>query len=183
MIAVNDSILTILEGYQQEPGFPFADWTTSHHSLFRLINFWDDIFRQAAGALASDYVAAQEVTQDPFSPVWFVRNGSDTKKIRIWHGLDAGGKPDVAFFWGRYPDLSRPDPGGRSYSTTLEGVYMLEISCDFDRDRVLASAAMLREFTHADTGTAAAQAVLEDSFEDRFRRYFPLPEIAVEDDD
>lgn len=183
MTAMNNSILTILEACRQEPGFPFADWTTSHHSFFRLINFWDDIFRQAAGTLAADYVAAQEVTQDPFSPVWFVRNGNDTKKIRIWHGLDADGEPDVAFFWGRYPDLSQPDPGGRSYSTTLEGVYMLEISCDFDRDRVLASAAMLHDFTHADTGNAEAQAVLERSFEDRFRRYFPLPEIVAEDDD
>ncbi len=180
---MNGTLQSLLKSYQQEPGFPFIDWTTNHHSFFRLINFWDEVFQISAGEKITDYVAAQKVAQDSFSPILFVRNANETKKIRIWHGLTTDGQPDVAFFWSRYPDMNRPDPGGRSYSTTLENVYMLEIACDFDINRLQASAAMIHDFIHSNTGTATAQAVLEQKFEDQFRPYFPVPEVFFDDDD
>ncbi len=179
----DESLYAILDRYRQDPSFPFNDWVTSHHSFFCLINLWDEIFQLAHDVSEDTYTAVQDVTQDENSSVYFVRNADETKKIRIWHGLTEEGEPDVAFFWGRYPDLDKPDAGGQGYSATLEGVYMLEISCDFDRTRLLAAAVMLYDFIHTDLSTHAKQIALEESFEERFRRYFPLPEMDFSDDD
>lgn len=78
---MNGTLQSLLKSYQQEPGFPFIDWTTNHHSFFRLINFWDEVFQISAGEKITDYVAAQKVTQDSFSPILFVRNANETKKF------------------------------------------------------------------------------------------------------
>ena len=141
------------------------------------------MFRLAAGPAADGFASVQHVTQDPASPLYFVQSGEETKKVKIWHGLTAAGEADVACFWGRCPDLDRPDPGGTSYSASREGVYVLEIASDFDPDRLAATAAMIRDFVTTDTGTDAQQRALEASFEERFRRHFPLPELDFDPDD
>lgn len=183
MTELDDRIDDLLTTYRGEPGFPFLDWTTNHHAFFRLINFWDQIFQLAAGRHAVEYKAEQEVTQDPFSPIYFVSNADGGKKICIWTGLTDDGQPDAAFFWGRYPDLDRPDPGGETYSSTLPDRYKLELACDFDATRVKACAQMIRAFTHADTSTAENQKLLESAFEAQFRDYFPLPKPEFGEDD
>lgn len=176
-------ILQIADRYRADLGFPFIDWVNNAQSFFCLINFWDEVFRAAAGDTASTYTAVQDIRQDPDSPVYFVQNADQTKKIKIWHGLTDTGETDAAFFFGRYPDLDRPDPGGSSYSSTLEGIYVFEVSCDFDPSRLAAAGTMIAEFIAADTSTDAKQLELERSFETRFRSYFPLPELPEFDDE
>lgn len=178
-----DAVAEIRARYAANSGFPYNDWTTNPQSFYSLISFWDEMFRLASDTLYDDYAAVQDATQDANSPIYFVQNAAKTKKIRLWHGLSAEGEPDVAFFWGRYPDLSKPDPGGRGYSKTLEGVYVFEIASDFEPDRLVAAGAMMHHFVHFDTSTHERQAELERKFEAWFRRYFPLPEIDLSDDE
>lgn len=177
------AILNILDRYSLDGNFPFIDWPENPHSFYCLINFWDDVFRAVSGDAATTYRAAQDLEQSPESPVYFIISSDEKKKIRIWPGLTETGTIDVGFFFSRYPDLNKPDSDGRGYSSSLDGVYMLELACDFDKDRVLASAKMLHEFVFSDTSSEKALSSLEESYESRFRRYFPLPDLDFSDGD
>lgn len=170
-------MLEILDRYSQDGDFPFTDWLENPHSFCRLINFWDDVFRAVAGETAKTYRAAQDLEQSPDSPVYFIVSSDEKKKIRIWPGLTETGSIDVEFFFSRYPDLNKPNPDGRGYSSSLEGTYMLELACDFNKDRILASAEMLHKFVFGDTSSEKYIISLEESYENRFRRYFTLPTL------
>lgn len=176
-MSLDSQIIALADRYRRDARFPFKDWVTDHHSFLCLITFWDEIFKLASGSLYESYRAVQDVRQEPTSALYFVQNADATKKIRIWHGYDDQGARDIAFFWSRYPDLSKPDLTGQGYSTALEGVYMLELAVDFDPKRLCQAGVMLHEFVHVDTATHEAQSQLEASFEDRFRPHFPIPEI------
>lgn len=180
---IEDKILNIRDRYQTDPGFPFLAWAKDPRSFFCLINFWDEVFQVAAGEHAAEYRATQDLEHDAASPVYFVTNTNGTKKLRIWTGLVETGEPDVAFYFSRYPDLERPDADGQSYSSSREGVYMLEIACDFDSGRLVAASNMIYDFVRSDTSTEANLQVLDQTFEARFRAQFPLPEALPFDDE
>lgn len=179
------AILEIRDRYAREPRFPFYDWVKNAHDFYYLINFWDEVFKLSAGSLISQFKAYGDATQEPESALYFVINSEQTKKIRIWDVPATTEHPDVAFFFGRYPDLDRPNSDS-SYTTTKEGEYIFEVGCDFDPDRLTAAVKMMHEFIHADTSTNEKLNDLSASFESRFRHLFPLPQIdlgpSLEDD-
>ncbi|MEP3344969.1 MAG: hypothetical protein ABJN34_03755 [Litoreibacter sp.] len=165
---------TLLEKYKKAPSFPFHDWVENPVSFYALINLWDDIFKAAAGKVALEFVAANEIKQDPDSKVYSVVHLGLSRIVHVSHD-DEGG----LFF------LSESQPGPDD-DAPLD---RLEIISDISRPQLIASFEILREFARADLSAPGARSALEKDFVARFKNAFGYPDFdpfrgpSVDDDE
>ncbi|WP_298258166.1 hypothetical protein [uncultured Litoreibacter sp.] len=153
---------TLLEKYQQAPSYPFHDWVENPVSFYALINLWDDIFKAAAGKVALEFVAANELKQDPDSKVYSVVHDGMSRIMHVSHDAEGG-----LFFLAE----SQPSP---DEDAPLD---RLEIISDISRPQLLASFQMLREFARADLSAPDARSALEQDFVIRFKSAFGYPDF------
>lgn len=153
---------TLLEKYKQAPSYPFHDWVENPVSFYALINLWDDIFKAAAGKVALEFVAANEIKQDPDSKVYSVVHVGLSRIVHVTHDAEGG-----LFFLAE----SQPSP---DENAPLD---RLEIISDISRPQLIASFQMLREFIRADLSAPDARYTLEQDFVARFKSAFGYPDF------
>ncbi|MEL7182041.1 MAG: hypothetical protein AAGK57_00195 [Pseudomonadota bacterium] len=156
----------LIKKYRQAPQFPFDDWAEDPVSFYALINFWDDVFRTAAGETASDYAAMQDVSMDEFSPLYDVGTAKRDRHITIRHAREGGGfllvskAGDADFRIEDIPIGALPD---RSW---------LDVSSDMDRDRLCAVFEMIRDYVRTPLPDLGLAEDLDRQFVVRHRAAF-----------
>ena len=132
---------TLLKKYQKAPSFPFHDWIENDISFYALINIWDEIFKNAAGKYADDYVALGDVEQDINSSIYQIKH----KEKNIVFGVSPTSPScdsDVGGIFNLLHTFYSPE------LQPMDDKFELGIVCDLNRERLICLVHIIYHFTH-----------------------------------
>jgi hypothetical protein len=161
----------LLRKYRQAPNFPFDDWTTNSVSFYALMNFWDELFRTAAGQLSDFYTANSDVKMEEFGFILDTGTRDKTRRVTIQPEREGG-----VFFIGtkRATDNYAPD---LLHLGELPDRSELGFATDLDCNRLIAAFEMIRTYTHTDLPTLDDAEALDRQFVETYKHLFGFPDF------